>query len=139
MPSCNKTKRGVKFDGAHFGKIFTHMPTVYIYTEKKKKQYQDTPTAFDSNSFLAAIKEQPSRGVSRKMCPKNMQHIYRRTPMSKCDFNKVVNNFIEITLRHACSAVKLLHIFRTAFYKNTHWRAASVHGSIRAFFRSPHA
>ena len=37
MPSCNKTKRGVKFDGAHFGKIFTHMPTVYIYTEKKKK------------------------------------------------------------------------------------------------------
>ena len=36
MQSCNKTKRGVKFDGAHFGKIFTHMPTVYIYTEKKK-------------------------------------------------------------------------------------------------------
>ena len=35
MQSCSKTKRGVKFDEAHFGKIFTHMPTVYIYIEKK--------------------------------------------------------------------------------------------------------
>ena len=28
-------------------------------------------------------------------------------------------NFIEITLRHGCSPVNLLHIFRTLFYKNT--------------------
>ena len=25
-----------------------------------------------------------------KMCSENMQHLYRRTPMPKCDFNKVV-------------------------------------------------
>ena len=34
--------------------------------------------------------------------------------MSKCDFNKV-----EIALRHGCSPVNLLHVFRTPFLKNT--------------------
>ena len=32
---------------------------------------------------------QPSRGVPIKSCSENMQRIYRRTPMPKCDFNKV--------------------------------------------------
>ena len=34
-------------------------------------------------------KKQVSRGVLRKRCSENMQQIYRRTPMPKCDFNKV--------------------------------------------------
>ena len=29
------------------------------------------------------------------------------------------SNFIEITLRHGCSPVNLLHIFRTPFLRNT--------------------
>ena len=33
--------------------------------------------------------KQPSRGVLRKRCSENMQQIYRRTPMSKCEFNKL--------------------------------------------------
>ena len=32
---------------------------------------------------------------------------------------KLPRNFIEITLRHGCSPVKLLHIFRTPFPRNT--------------------
>ena len=79
-----------------------------------------------------AIQKQPSRCVLRKMCSENMQQIYvkhsrrivmsiklhkyaanlRRTPVLKYDF-------IEITLRHGCSPVYLLHIFRTRFLKNT--------------------
>ena len=41
--------------------------------------------------------------------------------MPKRDFNKVTkqSNFIEVTLRHACSPVNLLHIFKTPFTKNT--------------------
>ena len=44
--------------------------------------------------------------------------------MPKGDFNKEryllkSHNFIEITLRHGCSPVNLLHIFRTPFTKNT--------------------
>ena len=30
-------------------------------------------------------------------------------------------HFIEISLRHGCSPVNLLHIFRTTFTKNTSW------------------
>ena len=32
---------------------------------------------------------------------------------------KLLCNFIEITLRHGCSPVNLLHIFRTTFSRNT--------------------
>ena len=41
----------------------------------------------------------------------NMQHIYSRTPMPKCDFNKIA--------KHECSPVNLLHIFGTHFPMNT--------------------
>ena len=33
---------------------------------------------------------------------------------------KLLCNFIEIALRHGCSPVNLLHVFRTSFYKNTY-------------------
>ena len=63
--------------------------------------------------------KQPSKGILRKRCSENIRKIYRRTPMPKCDFNKVAQNFTEITLRHGCSPVNLLHILRTPFTKNT--------------------
>ena len=37
------------------------------------------------------IQKQPPRDVPRKRCSENMQQIYWRTPMLKCDFNKIVN------------------------------------------------
>ena len=33
--------------------------------------------------------KQPHRSVLCNRCSENMQQIYRRTPMQKCDFNKV--------------------------------------------------
>ena len=43
-----------------------------------------------SMKHLTFIKQkQPPGGVPRKRCSENMQQIYRRTPMSKCDFKKV--------------------------------------------------
>ena len=39
--------------------------------------------------------------------------------MPKCDFNKVAT---EITFRHGCSPVNLLHILRMPFSKNTSGR-----------------
>ena len=56
--------------------------------------------------------KQPFIGVFIKRYSENMQQIYRRTP-------KLQSNFIEITLRHGCSHVNLLHIFITSFSKNT--------------------
>ena len=39
--------------------------------------------------------------------------------MPKRDFNKVACNFIEITLRHGCSTIILLQIFRIPFHKKS--------------------
>ena len=36
-----------------------------------------------------SLQKQPSRGVLKKKCSENIQQIYRRTPMPKCDLNKV--------------------------------------------------
>ena len=78
------------------------------------------------NKFIY-IQKQPPRGIPRKWCSENMQQIYRRTPMPKCDFNKV-GNFIEITLRHGCSPVNLLHISRTSFPRNpSGWLLLYIH------------
>ena len=62
------------------------------------------------------LQKQPFRGVLRKRCSENKKQIYRKTPMPKCDFNKVAKQF---TLTHGCSPINLLHIFRTSFLKNT--------------------
>ena len=62
--------------------------------------------------------KQPPKGVPRKRCSENMQQIYSRTPMPKCDFKNVDCNFIEIALRDGCPTVNLLHIFRIPFLKN---------------------
>ena len=62
----------------------------------------------------------PTTAVLIKGCSENMQQMYRRTPMPKCDFNKVGEQ--AITLRHGCSPVNLPHIFRTHSPKNTSGR-----------------
>ena len=56
-----------------------------------------------------------SRGVFNTRCSENMQQIYRRTPMPKLPCKS-----IEITLRHECSTVNMLHIFRMPFYRNSY-------------------
>ena len=55
----------------------------------------------------------------KKRRSENMQQICKRTTMPKCDFKKVLfYNFNEIELRHGCSPVNLLYIFRTPLPKN---------------------
>ena len=38
---------------------------------------------------LCKWQKQPPRDVPKKRCSENMEQIYRRTPMPKCDFDKV--------------------------------------------------
>ena len=54
--------------------------------------------------------KKPPTGVPRKRCFKNIQQIYRRAPMPKCDFHKVTKQLYYN---------RTLHIFRTPFPKNT--------------------
>ena len=56
-----------------------------------------------------------SRGDLRKWCSKNMQQIFRRAPMPKCDFNKVAKQFYwNHTLAWVLSC-KFTAYFRTPF------------------------
>ena len=67
----------------------------------------NTPLTFICLLLTQIIQKQPSRGLLEERCSKNMQQIYRRTPMPKCDFNKQLH-------RNRSSAwVYVLHIFRT--------------------------
>ena len=82
---------------------------------------------------------QPPIGVPRKRCSENMQQIYRRTSIPKCDFNKValLCNFIEITLRHGCFPVNLLHIFRTPFLLSEHQMSLGHPMDVRTSCKRP--
>ena len=65
-----------------------------------------------------AIQKQPSRDVLRKRCSKNMQQIYRRISMPKCDFSKVALQLYWNRTSAWMFSLNLLYIFRTLFYKN---------------------
>ena len=42
-----------------------------------------------ATSFMnLSVQKQPPRGIPWKKCSENMQQIYRKTPMAKCDFDK---------------------------------------------------
>ena len=103
-----------------FTTIFALILSILVEDYNFQNQFQQTEEDFSCEKdyvFVALWKDfqkQPLRGVLEKRCSENVQQIYRRTPMPKCDFNKV-----EIALRHGCSTVNLLHIFRTSFQQNT--------------------
>ena len=43
--------------------------------------------------ILYINQKQPSMVILKKSCSENMQQMYRRTPMPKCDFNEVAFQF----------------------------------------------
>ena len=86
-------------------------------------QYMSVKSRITVRQVLKMLRKQhqkqPSRGALRKRCSENIQQIYRKHPCRSAISIKLLCNFIEITLRHGCSPVSLLHIFRTLFPKNT--------------------
>ena len=87
----------------------------FLWVSQVLKSFFMTINSFYNFKF----RQQPFRDVLKKRCSENMQQIYKRTPMPKCVSTKLQSNFIEIILRHGCSPVNLLHVFRTTFPKNT--------------------
>ena len=73
-----------------------------------------------------ASKEPPEAATRRCSYKKCVLKICRKftgeNPCRSVVSIKLQSNFIEITLRHGCSPVNLLHIFRTPFAKNTSGR-----------------
>ena len=46
---------------------------------------EETPNKSNSKIWKPFLQKQPSRGVLKKRCSENMQQIYKRTPMPKCE------------------------------------------------------
>ena len=69
----------------------------------------DSQKIKDSFGSEGIQKKQPSRGVLRKSCSEGMQQIYRRTPMSKCELNKLHFGMGALLYIKFCC----MHIFRT--------------------------
>ena len=64
------------------------------------------------------IQEAAVQGCSQESCSENLQQIYRRTPMPKCDFNKVAKAWV-----FSC---KFAAYFQNSFSQEHLWVAASV-------------
>ena len=69
--------------------------------------------------FVLIIQKQPLRGVPRKRFLKTCSKFKGEHPYRCAISIMLLCNFIEISLRHECSPVNLLYIFRTSFLKNT--------------------
>ena len=54
-----------------------------------------SPVLIHAN-VLPESQKQPSRGVLRKSCSRNMQQIYRGTPMVKCDSIKFLATLLKL-------------------------------------------
>ena len=68
-----------------------------------------------------------SEAAIQRWSSENIQH----NTHAEVQFNKVAINFIEITLRHGCSPVNLLHIFKKLFPRNTSGWLLLLFGSIK--------
>ena len=54
----------------------------------------------DEFYFFTDMQKQPSRDLLRRKYSETMQQIYRRTPMLKCDFNKVALQLKDTASEH---------------------------------------
>ena len=69
-------------------KLFVFLKKSVFILNKRRIIYAIISHIFPKSYNRKHLQKQPSRGVLRKRCSKNMPQIYRRTPMPKCDFNK---------------------------------------------------
>ena len=76
------------------------------------------------NILFITEKTQPSRNVRIKGVLNICSKFTGEHPCGSVILIKLLCNFIEIVLRHGCSPVNLLHIFRTPLPKNTSEGAA---------------
>ena len=85
----------------------------------------EAPYRCKTGHLIVKFHKQPSRGVPRKRCSENVLQIYIRTPMPKCDFNKVT---LQLYWNHTSAWVfssKLATYFQKTFSWEHLWTAAT--------------
>ena len=74
------------------------------------------------SQIISEKQKQFSRGLLRKTCSENIQHIFKETPMLNCDFNKV--SVKQHYWHHTSACVlscKFAAYFQNTFAKITFW------------------
>ena len=84
----DKITNTIEIQQQQFTNIITALTEL---TENLEKTHYPQTNPQYQPTILSESQQQKQlhRGVPRKRCSENMQQIYRRTPMPKCDFNKV--------------------------------------------------
>ena len=109
LPNCKKfrsvipEKRSILIFQKILWDYFFHHILCMIFQERCFKSYkirniflEKLYTKRFTSEFCTGICKnwkQSSRGVLKKMCSENMQKIYWRTPMPKCNFNKAAKQY----------------------------------------------
>ena len=88
----------------------------------------------DFIACLLEIQKQPSRVALKKRCSENMQQIYRRTSISKCDFNKVAKQLYWNQTSAWVLSCKFAAYFQNIFFWEYLRVAASGDRFQRLFF-----
>ena len=94
-------------------------------THEQKTSVQRRPKCWERsvkrmpnlNFISVKLQKQPPRGVLKKRCSEIMQKFTGEHTCRRAISIKLQSNFVEIALRHGCSPVNLLHIFRTPFQR----------------------
>ena len=83
--------------------------------------------------FLRSLngQKQPLRGVLGKRCSENMQQIYRRAIMPKCDFNKVA---LQLYRNHTLEWVFSCKFGQT--FAGSYWKSKLFWGQFRVYHLS---
>ena len=90
------------------------------------------------------MQKEPPRGFLRKRCSENMQQIYRRTPMPKCDINKLALQLFWNRTSAWLFSCKFAAYLQNTFPKNiweqlllnivTPWKHSKIRGFSDIFF-----
>ena len=78
--------------------------------------------------------KQPSSGVLRKRCSENMQQIYRRKPMPKCDFNRVAKQLYWNRTSAWVFSCKFAAYFQNNFSSEQLWKTTPLHSTFTVVF-----
>ena len=101
---------------------------IFLLMKLSTRKIRTTKKILLIHFFMIYIQKQSSRGILMKRCSENMQQVYWRTPIPKCDFNK---DSLQLYCNHTLVWVfcKFAAYFQNTFLQEHFRRPASVHYS----------
>ena len=111
-----------------YNKVAVLKASIFIKKETTTQLFSYELCEIFKNSF----QKQPSRAVLRIRCSENIQEIYLRKPMPKCNFSKVAKQLYWNRTATWAFSCKSTAYFQNTFSQEHLWRAAS-----ELFYRTP--